>query len=151
MISFQIFIDFLSRPLLLHGLIKRILGPKRPTSKWKKEDDPLDRNHQNDNKSGHREDFQLSRDEVNGQSAKDERNITKSLVTMDERILRLEAGTSGRCRSSCQDEGCDYNYISNEWKMVSAVMDRLFFVLYITALVLSAVIFFPRPNENALE
>ncbi|VEL41218.1 unnamed protein product [Protopolystoma xenopodis] len=46
------------------------------------------------------------------------------------------------------------NKVINEWRAIGMVLDRLFFVIYLFALVISIIFYFPRPedsSENVIE
>ena len=76
----------------------------------------------------------------------DESQVAKCLIHIDERLQRLEY-TLARPALGRQ-MNIEQFRMSQEWKMVALVMDRLYFVVYIVALVLSSVIFFPRPKPT---
>ena len=41
-----------------------------------------------------------------------------------------------------------YYFLVKEWRLIALILDRVFFLLYIIAIVVSLILLFPRPNYN---
>ena len=46
--------------------------------------------------------------------------------------------------SSSKDHS--YFFVVKEWRLIALILDRIFFLLYIIAIVISLILLFPRPN-----
>ena len=68
------------------------------------------------------------------------------LGSLDERIKKMEELVGKVTDSGMADRDYDVRMVRVQWRNVSLVMDRAFFVFYVILIIITTSIYFPRPQ-----